>query len=389
VATNESCIQTTIPGMNDQLRPRTCILHESQDDGDQNKAGNFSIVFTSDMHGRLHNLPRLVSAVKHLRTQQPVLMLDAGDVAFGSAFSTQLGASVVMEAMVMAGYAAITPGNHDVLETFPAGIPLVSVNSHSKLVQKSVVLILQGIEEADRWKVGVVGLSHEEHIDVHAMARLIIDESLCLRKQGVTMVVLLSHGGIAADKHLAQLTRGYVDVVLGGHSHVEVSCKGQWHSDDMVVLHSGYNGESYGIVNVEVNANGLAISTDVVQLHVGLKADVELESWYREKYLSLNLSTEVLYTFDPSVTKRQSCRSMPCETGRLINAAVRQYFKCSSDLVGLFESGSIRGRFLGNITDSDIARVLPWANKMVVLSLRGHTFVEMLRYSNASMETVQ
>lgn len=233
----------------------------------------------------------------------------------------------------------------------------------------------------------MVRLSHVEHIDVHAMARLIIDESLCLRKQGVTMVVLLSHGGIAADKQLTQLTRGYVDVILGGHSHVEVSCKGQWHSDDMVVLHSGYNGESYGVVNVEVNANGFAISTDVIQLHTSMKADAELESWYRKKYLSLNLSTEVLYTFDSSVTKRQSCRSMPCETGRLINAAVRQYFNCSSDLVGLFESGSIRGRFLGNITDSDIARVLPWANKMVVLSLRGHTFLEMLRYSNASMET--
>ena len=196
-------------------------------------------------------------------------MLDAGDVAFGSAFSTQLGASTVMEAMVMAGYAAITPGNHDTLEAFPASIPLVSVNSNSKLVQKSVILILQGTGKADRWKVGVVGLSHVEHIDVHAMDRLIIDESLCLRKQGVTMIVLLSHGGIAADKQLTQLTRGYVDVILGGHSHVEVSCKGQWHSDDMVVLHSGYNGESYGIVNVEVNANGFAIGTAAYQYESG------------------------------------------------------------------------------------------------------------------------
>lgn len=73
-------------------------------------------------------------------------------MAFGSAFSTQLGASAVMEAMIMAGYAAITPGNHDTLEAFPARIPLVSVNSSSKLVQKSVISILQGTGKADRWK---------------------------------------------------------------------------------------------------------------------------------------------------------------------------------------------------------------------------------------------
>ena len=54
------------------------------------------------------------------------------------------------------------------------------------------------------------------------------------------------------------------------------------------------------------------------------------------------------------------------------NAVVRQYYpNCSNEIVGLFiKSGSIRGRFIGNITDVDIAtRVLPWTNKMVVLSL--------------------
>eukprot|EP01036_Dinobryon_divergens_P031322 gene31322-40697_t len=59
--------------------------------------------------------------------------------------------------------------------------------------------------------------------------------------------------------------------------------------------------------------------------------------------------------------------------------------------VGLFESGSIRGRFIGgDITegDMDIARVLSWANKMVQLSLpAGHLLVDILRDSNASKET--
>jgi len=65
------------------------------------------------------------------------------------------------------------------------------------------------------------------------------------------------------DTHLAKvMPRGYVDVILGGRSHVKVSCKGKWHSDDKVVLHSGYHGENYGLVNVEVTSDGLAISTD-------------------------------------------------------------------------------------------------------------------------------
>eukprot|EP01036_Dinobryon_divergens_P029586 gene29586-38708_t len=135
--------------------------------------------------------PSLPVSVRREALANETACTHAGNVAFGSAFSTQLGASAVMEAMIMAGYAAITPGNHDTLEAFPARIPLVSVNSSSKLVQKELERLIGGR-----------GLSHVEHIDVHAMARLIIDESLCLRKQGVTMVVLLRHGGIAAFKKM-------------------------------------------------------------------------------------------------------------------------------------------------------------------------------------------
>ena len=86
------------------------------------------------------------------------------------------------------------------------------------------------------------------------------------------------------DKHLAKvMPRGYVDVILGGRSHVKVSCKGKWHSDDKVVLHSSYHGENYGMVNVEVTSNGLAISTDIIPLHASMEVDAELEAWYRQK----------------------------------------------------------------------------------------------------------
>ena len=63
----------------------------------------------------------------------------------------------------------------------------------------------------------------------------------------------------------------------------------------------------------------------------------------------------------------------------LINAAVRQYYlNCSNEIVGLFKSDSIRGKFIGNITDVDITtRVLPWVNKMVVLSLPPVAFPHM------------
>ena len=48
-------------------------------------------------------------------------------------------------------------------------------------------------------------------------------------RRGVVFVVLLSHGGIAMDKHLAKvMPRGYFDVILGGRSHAKVSYKGKW-----------------------------------------------------------------------------------------------------------------------------------------------------------------
>ena len=59
----------------------------------------------------------------------------------------------------------------------------------------------------------------------------------------------------------------------------------------------------------------------------------------------------------------------------LINAAVRQdYLNCSNEIVGLFKSDSIRGSFIGKITDVDITtRVLPW----VKLSLPPVAFPHM------------
>ncbi len=71
----------------------------------------------------------------------------------------------------MAGYAVITPGNHDTVDAFPFSITLAAINlDNKKRVQRSVVLNLQGTDKGEGWEVGAIRVSHAKHADVQALA---------------------------------------------------------------------------------------------------------------------------------------------------------------------------------------------------------------------------
>lgn len=48
---------------------------------------------------------------------------------------------------------------------------------------------------------------------------IVIREAEELKKQGVDIIIVLSHCGLDVDKRIAQHAAPYVDVIVGGHSH--------------------------------------------------------------------------------------------------------------------------------------------------------------------------
>eukprot|EP01041_Mallomonas_annulata_P002011 gene2011-3909_t len=237
ISTIESC-EYKKPLKSLGYRPKTCFLLPNKS-RIKLKSFNLTVAFTSDVHGELNQLPKLVSVVNQLRRKHPLLVVDSGDIAFGSIFAKQFGVSKVLEAMSYARYDAIA----------------------------------------------------------------------------------LGHGGIHIDKVIARNTRGYIDAILGGHSHVLSSCNNQWHTSD-VIVHTGYESE----------------------------------------YMDHN-----------------NCRKDTCITGAIIISAISQYFNCTSFV--LFESGSIRGNFNTTISEADLFKILPWENKMVKLQINGAQILDLLHYS--------
>lgn len=109
-----------------------------------------------------------------------------------------------------------------------AQFPILSANTDfsaspdlDKLVQPHTVLDVDGV------KVGVVGITTMQTPNITKLDAPLIfsDEATAaqksidtLRKQGVPIVVVLSHTGYNQDKDIAQKLNGS-QLIIGGHSH--------------------------------------------------------------------------------------------------------------------------------------------------------------------------
>ena len=338
---------------------------------------NLTIVVTSDIHGRLNHVPSLVSLTKSLRQEGPLLIVDAGDVAFGSSFTRRYGPAAVYQALDVVGFHAITLGNHDLdipLESFKKSFPVLSVNVEKRGVIPSSISNVSGVI------VGLIGYTISSNFSQSLVLKQILEEAKELRYQKpIDVMVLLGHGGIEIDTYIAENSRGVVDIVFGGHSHVKSSCDGKWHTGD-VVIHSGHHGETAAVVKVRMSSLGRTISSKIVSLNVSEQQAVNtsgltaLASSTMSRQGSSNNSgsskTAIAIDLGLNTTENVvSCRTEKCYTGHIITSAIRAYYNCTP--LVLFESGSIRDHFRAIITDENLEEIIPWENKMMLLRIPG------------------
>jgi UDP-sugar diphosphatase len=230
----------------------------------------FTILHTNDEHSALSPTPlvdyaseesnpslggyaRLAQAVKDIRAakgaaNEPVLLLSAGDYLGGSPYSwlALTGKAPDLTIMNRIGYDAVIIGNHEYdygpellaqyLQT--AGYP--EANEHTILlasntlppaghalndlgIQKTAVLNLP-----NGLKVGLFGLIGIDAVNVAPYAEPVefADQAetarsmvAALKKEGVDIIVALSHSGEDEDADLVRAVPG-IDVIVGGHTHV-------------------------------------------------------------------------------------------------------------------------------------------------------------------------
>lgn len=160
-----------------------------------------------------------------------VLLLDAGDVMDGTAFSIEYMGEADFAAMSAAKYDAFTPGNHEFstsLDQFwknvkTATFPILAANVIDKK-SKKLVLPDHKIFDIHGVKIAVFGLTLPNEyraakdglgfLDPYEVATELAPR---LKKQA-DVVIALTHLGLENDIRLAEEVPA-IDVIVGGHSH--------------------------------------------------------------------------------------------------------------------------------------------------------------------------
>ena len=351
------------------------------------KAFSLTVLFTSDLHGHLRLIPKLAALKENLRSQgRPVLLLDGGDISIGSIFDRYYGYKGSYEILQLAGYDAITVGNHDDLQQLPPHPPLPILSLNPSLAVAGHVLPSITVNAAGVL-VGIIGGNGT----ASSLTNQIIAEASCLRRiHSVDIVILLTHRGVTAD---LSVLRGHVDVVLGGPSPSSEarSCGQQeeWHGRSLLpfLVHTGYNAKHFG--NITVVGKQMLSSAHAATWEIALSSSLTDASLLPAASKSTEVSkvllkrrqdivtsstaggAQTLFAFDEQALPRdngRNCRSEPCFTGRLIMTAFLEYFNCSTGYV-LLESNVIRENFHLTVTEESLRHTLPGNHSLVRLRL--------------------
>jgi len=316
---------------------------------DGGKTFKLSLMHVNDIHANTDKAPKLVTAVKEVRTVKPdALLLNAGDVFSGTLYFNEFLGKADLAFMNLMKVDAMTFGNHEfdlgssaeghkALVEFikAADFPFVSSNVDfskdplfdglfntkiSKTPQNSN--IYTGIvKEINGEKVGIFGLTTAETADIASPGKVTFSNYIEdakkmvaeFEKMGVNKIVALTHIGfddnpaMDNDQELAKHVDG-IDVIVGGHSHTQldvpvvVDKDGNGKAKEKTIIVQAYQYSDYlGTLDVEFDKNGVVIGHAGKLIKTADKAEdpeaVELLKPYKDKIAAVN-NEEIGVTLD-------------------------------------------------------------------------------------------
>lgn len=313
------------------------------------KTFNLSLMHVNDIHANTNKAPKLVTAVKEVRTVKPdALLLNAGDVFSGTLYFNEFLGQADLAFMNLMKVDAMTFGNHEfdlgssaeghkALVDFikAADFPFVSsnvdfskdplfdglFNTKISATPKSSNIYTGIVKEINGEKVGIFGLTTAETADIASPGKITfsnyIEDAEKMVKEfeamGVNKIVALTHIGFddnAAmdnDQELAAHVAG-IDVIVGGHSHTQldspvvVAKDENGKAKDKTIIVQAYQYSDYlGTLDVEFDENGVVIGHAGKLIKTADKKEdaeaVELLKPYKDKIAAVN-EKEIGVTLD-------------------------------------------------------------------------------------------
>jgi 5'-nucleotidase len=364
-----------------------------------------------------------------------LLLLHAGDALQGTLYFTLFKGQPEFEFLNRLGVAAMTLGNHEFdrgTAVIPAylqwsNFPLISANIDfsSEPAMASHRVPTRIVKEIKGERIGIIGLTTEstpqttldvgqaKFLDASASATR---EVAALTAQGINKIVLLSHLGYAQDLKLAAAVSG-IDIIVGGHSHTLLGAASGLAAIGLVpdgpyptevvapdggrvlVLQAWKWGQMLGRLKASFDADGRISAyaaspvIPVANRFVRDAVDVPLESpayaqivqTFKQSGLVQVVQEDAAaaaalapYTTQLGIFRKTSVATAAQDLLRGLNSgpgplvADSMLAAMPRAQVAILNNGGVRKDLLaGSISVGDVLELLPFANTLVLLDLRG------------------
>ena len=347
--------------------------------------------------GRRGGLARLATLVKRLRRDNPATLVAlAGDLISPSAVSTLLRGQHMIAGMNAVGLDVATFGNHE-FDFGPAaliermressftwlsanvldrrsGEPFGGARSELTLTLAGVRIGLFGLTTPDTMRTSNVGPDIEIR-DPIATARATAG---AMRKNGVQLVVAVTHQDMATDRAMAAAPGMEVDVVLGGHEHEPLVAE----EARTLIVKAGSDARYLVQVDLWFGADGKLRERSWTFHEVSARipddpAVAKVVAEYAER-MGRELDTVIGRTTTPLDARRQPLRTQETNIGDFVADAMRAHLGTD---VALMNGGGIRSDRIvpaGPLTRRDVASLVPFNNVVVVLEMTGRRVREAI-----------
>jgi 5'-nucleotidase len=259
---------------------------------------HLTILHTNDLHGRVHELARIATLVKHIRQKVTeagghCLYLDAGDSEDTTLIESALTRGSSMNALLKAaGCDQVALGNAIPLRYGPQAVaklaeyfgkPILCANLLD--AQNNQIIGLQPLVklEIDGLKIAIIGVTAPLGLykDVfHCVCRdpvEIFPELISETKAaGAGLIIALTHIGSKNDVELAEKVNG-IDLIIGGHDHKRIHPP--MLVNNTLIAQSGQYGEALGRLDLVIDlgtGNIISQTSELIAVNEGISEDPDL-----------------------------------------------------------------------------------------------------------------
>ena len=380
-----------------------------------------TIYSINDFHGALLEdgdkvgISKIGAYLSSEKTANPdsTIIISAGDMFQGTAVSSMTRGKVVVEAMNMIGFDAMTLGNHefdwgvDQIKVFfdgkdengEASFPFLSANvnykTNNELAEwaKPYTIIDRG-----NLKIGIIGLlGSDQTNDIlasHVKDYVFTDEFSAIKKytkilrseENCDIVIVSAHLDTADINYQLSSLIGdeKIDALINGHTHQQYYGELKYNRDvPLPYVQSGSSGQYIGKITLEINGETKEIvdasSENIKATRICNQESIEINNLLSKYQDYIDESNSVLGVAGENIYKNIA--------GIWMATAIQETMQAD---LGVVNSGGVRGSAFpiyanDNVSYGDIFEIMPFENMICSSKISGNQLLRILQYMNDGM----